>query len=84
MRAEELEGAVHQVQPHARSLARLPRLVQGSSGDFHSSARRASASSFRGKLDHVDDLEFPLIVKPANEDGSVGIDCGAVVRGCAR
>ncbi|HYS10504.1 MAG TPA: hypothetical protein VEP66_17325 [Myxococcales bacterium] len=39
------------------------------------------ACSYRGKLDHVDDLEFPLIVKPASEDGSVGIDAGAVVRG---
>jgi D-alanine-D-alanine ligase len=28
----------------------------------------------------VEDLEFPLIVKPASEDGSVGIDAGAVVR----
>ena len=56
-------------------------MVQGSSGDFHSIRTPRFASSFRGKLDHVDDLEFPLIVKPANEDGSVGIDCGAVVRG---
>src|SRR5437660_4801847 len=39
------------------------------------------ASSYRGKLDHVDDLQFPLIVKPASEDGSVGIDAGAVVHG---
>jgi D-alanine-D-alanine ligase len=49
--------------------------------DFHSIRTPRFASSFRGKLDHVDDLEFPLIVKPANQDGSVGIDCGAVVRG---
>ena len=28
----------------------------------------------------MEDLEFPLIVKPASEDGSVGIDAGAVVR----
>src|SRR5205823_9933548 len=37
------------------------------------------ASSYRGKIDHMDDLEFPLIVKPAGEDGSVGIDAGSVV-----
>lgn len=49
--------------------------------DFHSIRTPRFASSFRGKLDHVDDLEFPLIVKPASEDGSVGIDCGAVVHG---
>jgi D-alanine-D-alanine ligase len=49
--------------------------------DFHGIRTPRFASSYRGKLDHVDDLEFPLIVKPASEDGSVGIDAGAVVRG---
>ena len=49
--------------------------------DFHSIRTPRFASSYRGKLDHVDDLEFPLIVKPASEDGSVGIDAGAVVSG---
>ena len=49
--------------------------------DFHGIRTPRFASSYRGKLDHVDDLEFPLIVKPASEDGSVGIDVGAVVRG---
>jgi D-alanine-D-alanine ligase len=48
--------------------------------DFHGIRTPRFASSYRGKLDHVDDLEFPLIVKPASEDGSVGIDAGAVVR----
>ncbi|HZX93239.1 MAG TPA: ATP-grasp domain-containing protein [Myxococcales bacterium] len=49
--------------------------------DFHQIRTPRFASSYRGKLDHVDDLEFPLIVKPASEDGSVGIDAGAVVHG---
>src|SRR5439155_4703530 len=49
--------------------------------DFHGIRTPRFASSFRWKLDQVDDLEFPLIVKPASEDGSVGIDRGAVVRG---
>jgi D-alanine-D-alanine ligase len=49
--------------------------------DFYSIRTPRFACSYRGKLDHVDDLEFPLIVKPASEDGSVGIDAGAVVRG---
>jgi|GraSoiStandDraft_4_1057263.scaffolds.fasta_scaffold125191_2 D-alanine-D-alanine ligase len=49
--------------------------------DFHSIRTPRFASSYRGKLDHMDDLEFPLIVKPASEDGSVGIDAGAVVHG---
>jgi D-alanine-D-alanine ligase len=48
--------------------------------DFHGIRTPRFASVYRGRLDHVDDLEFPLIVKPASEDGSVGIDAGAVVR----
>jgi D-alanine-D-alanine ligase len=48
--------------------------------DFHQIRTPRFASSYRGRLDHVEDLEFPLIVKPASEDGSVGIDAGAVVR----
>jgi D-alanine-D-alanine ligase len=47
--------------------------------DFHQIRTPRFAVSWRGKLDHIDDLQFPLIVKPAAEDGSVGIDAGAVV-----
>jgi D-alanine-D-alanine ligase len=32
-----------------------------------------------GALEHADSLSFPLIVKPSNEDASIGIDAGAVV-----
>lgn len=32
-----------------------------------------------GRLGHAQDVRFPLIVKPASEDGSIGIDQGAVV-----
>ena len=49
--------------------------------DFHDIRTPRFASSYRGRLDHVDDLQFPLIVKPASEDGSVGIDAKAVVHG---
>ncbi len=48
--------------------------------DFHGIHTPRFAVSWRGRLDHIDDLEFPLIVKPASEDGSVGIDGGSVVR----
>ena len=46
---------------------------------FHGIRTPNFATVTRGKVDHMDDLEFPLIVKPAAEDGSVGIDCKAVV-----
>jgi D-alanine-D-alanine ligase len=37
------------------------------------------ARSYRGRLDFSHDLEFPVIVKPAREDGSIGIEFNAVV-----
>jgi D-alanine-D-alanine ligase len=37
------------------------------------------AISFRGRVDARQDIRFPLIVKPAHEDGSIGIDAGSVV-----
>ena len=64
--------------PHALFLAQ-DKAVAKKIFDFHGIRTPRFASSYRGKLDHVDDLEFPLIVKPASEDGSVGIDAGAVV-----
>lgn len=37
------------------------------------------ATCYQGKLDHAQDIKFPLIIKPASEDGSLGIDKGSVV-----
>lgn len=37
------------------------------------------AISFRGRVDATQEIRFPLIVKPAHEDGSIGIDSGSVV-----
>jgi len=37
------------------------------------------ATCYQGKLDHSQDISFPLIIKPISEDGSLGIDKGAVV-----
>ena len=37
------------------------------------------AKSYRGRLDFSHDLQFPVIVKPAREDGSIGIEFSAVV-----
>ena len=33
---------------------------------------------FRGRTEHAQDIQFPVIVKPAREDGSIGIHFGAV------
>jgi D-alanine-D-alanine ligase len=46
---------------------------------FHGIRTPRFATSHRGTVDHIEDLQFPLIVKPVSEDGSVGIDAGSVV-----
>ncbi|HVT44995.1 MAG TPA: ATP-grasp domain-containing protein [Thermoanaerobaculia bacterium] len=46
---------------------------------FHGLLTPFFAVSYRGKLDHAQDIQFPLIVKPTSEDGSIGIDRGSVV-----
>jgi D-alanine-D-alanine ligase len=46
---------------------------------FHGILTPTFAKSFRGRLDFSHDLQFPVIVKPAREDGSIGIEFGAVV-----
>jgi D-alanine-D-alanine ligase len=46
---------------------------------FHGIETPVFARSFRGRLDFSHDLEFPVIVKPAREDGSIGIEFNAVV-----
>lgn len=46
---------------------------------FHEIDSPFSALVYRGIIDHAHDIRFPLIVKPSDEDGSIGIDNGAVV-----
>jgi D-alanine-D-alanine ligase len=46
---------------------------------FHGIRTPVFAKSFRGRLDFSHDLQFPVIVKPAREDGSIGIEFSAVV-----
>jgi D-alanine-D-alanine ligase len=45
---------------------------------FHGIRTPYFASVHRGRLDWSHDLQFPVIVKPAREDGSIGIHFGAV------
>lgn len=46
---------------------------------FHGVRTPVFAKSYRGRLDFSHDLQFPVIVKPAREDGSIGIEFSAVV-----
>uniref|UniRef100_A0A832I5X8 ATP-grasp domain-containing protein n=1 Tax=Eiseniibacteriota bacterium TaxID=2212470 RepID=A0A832I5X8_UNCEI len=45
---------------------------------FHGIHTPYFATVYRGRTEHSHDLEFPVIVKPAREDGSIGIHFGAV------
>jgi len=47
--------------------------------EFHGIHTPVFARLYRGRLDFSHDLEFPVIVKPAREDGSIGIEFNAVV-----
>ena len=46
---------------------------------FHGIKTPAAATVFRGALDWAEDLDFPVIVKPPQEDASLGITSGSVV-----
>jgi D-alanine-D-alanine ligase len=46
---------------------------------FHGITTPLFQKSLRGRLDFTHDLDFPVIVKPAREDGSIGIEFSAVV-----
>ena len=45
---------------------------------FHGIHTPYFATVFRGRTEHAQDIQFPVIVKPASEDGSIGIHFGAV------
>jgi len=45
---------------------------------FHGIHTPYFTTVFRGRLEHSHDIKFPVIVKPAREDGSIGIHFGAV------
>jgi D-alanine-D-alanine ligase len=64
--------------PHALFLAQ-DKVLAKKLFTFHGIKTPQFATSYRGKVEHIDDLDFPLMVKPASEDGSVGIDSGSVV-----
>jgi D-alanine-D-alanine ligase len=45
---------------------------------FHGIHTPYFTTVYRGRLEHSHDIHFPVIVKPAREDGSIGIHFGAV------
>jgi len=45
---------------------------------FHGIHTPYFATVYRGRTDHSHDIQFPVIVKPGREDGSIGIAFGAV------
>jgi D-alanine-D-alanine ligase len=45
---------------------------------FHGVQTPMFVTVFRGRLGWADDLQFPVIVKPSREDGSIGIGFGAL------
>ncbi len=47
---------------------------------FHNIRTPEFASVYRGALDWADDISFPLIVKPPQEDASLGITAHSIVR----
>jgi D-alanine-D-alanine ligase len=45
---------------------------------FHGIHTPYFSTVYRGRTEHSHDIEFPVIVKPQREDGSIGIQFGAV------
>src|SRR5258708_23243163 len=64
--------------PHANFLAQ-DKATAKKMFAFHGIRTPYFATAYRGNIDHAHDVNFPLIVKPQSEDGSIGIDAEAVV-----
>ena len=65
--------------PHAHFLAQDKSTAKKMFA-FHGIKTPFFATSYRGRIEHAHDVEFPLIVKPLWEDGSIGIDAASVVK----
>jgi len=64
--------------PHSLFLAQ-DKAIAKKMFAFHEIRTPYFAIAYRGRIEHAHDIEFPLIVKPMSEDGSIGIDADAVV-----
>jgi D-alanine-D-alanine ligase len=64
--------------PHATFLAQDKSIAKKMFA-FHGIRTPYFATAYRGRIEHAHNIEFPLIVKPSSEDGSIGINQDAVV-----
>ena len=64
--------------PHSLYLAQDKSLAK-KVFHFHGIKTPFFAVSYKGRTNHSHDIEFPLIVKPSSEDGSIGIEAASVV-----
>jgi D-alanine-D-alanine ligase len=64
--------------PHGLFLA-MDKTVTKKIIRYHGLYTAYSAVIYKGRLEYAQDIEFPVIVKPASEDASKGIDSAAVV-----
>jgi len=64
--------------PHGLFLA-MDKTVTKKIIRYHGLYTAYSAVIYKGVLEYAQDIEFPVIVKPASEDASKGIDASAVV-----
>lgn len=65
--------------PHGLFLA-MDKTVTKKIVRYHGLYTAYSAVVYKGMLEFAQDIEFPMIVKPASEDASKGIDAAAVVK----
>ena len=63
----------------AASLLAMDKAIAKKIIRFHDLYTPYAAVLNRGRVEHAQDIRFPVIVKPANEDASKGIDAGSVV-----
>ena len=63
--------------PHANFLAQ-DKATAKKMFAFHGIRTPFFAAAYRGAIDHAHDINFPVIIKPVAEDGSIGIDEGAI------
>jgi D-alanine-D-alanine ligase len=64
--------------PHALMLAQ-DKAIAKKMFAFHGVRTPHFATAYKGKIEHAHDISFPLIIKPAREDGSIGIGADSVV-----